>query len=398
MKKIKNISAIIVVAGAATLLPINALAVPGGNVLKRSFSKSITQPIVVAIESLGQQMQALSSASVKMTNNMLNQIDSFFPSTAPGGSDGSIDKSVQKSTNAETQSQITDGLMQFPLSIASSSSKMSSEVKDAINTSQGLVKSLTQDVPASDTYYASEIDSLMSGTSSAAKPEDVHDDYFNFDALLGPNAYSTDQQSAAEHYIDYAAQTYKTYTGDLDISDLKSLLGQKSATDRASWIQANLIENRSFQDYQLAIRSALAERSLALSNLNYLYTQRVAVKDLGDENGLPQDANLPDGYASPLQVQDNVANSLINNPEWYKKMKTASPITLQREQLLLTATLVRQQQQQKEYSARLLAAISMMSLDINTLNIDASLKDKAQAVNKIINPNGSSLPAGATQN
>ena len=53
--------------------------------------------------------------------------------------------------------------------------------------------------------------------------------------------------------------------------------------------------------------------------------------------GIPDDPNLPKEYASPLQIENYIANQRINGPDWLKQMKTASPAVVAREQVLILA-------------------------------------------------------------
>ncbi len=61
------------------------------------------------------------------------------------------------------------------------------------------------------------------------------------------------------------------------------------------------------------------------------------LKGLGSKVSMPDDPNLPKGYASPLQVENYIANQRINSPAWFKQMKTASPAVVAREQVLILA-------------------------------------------------------------
>ncbi|WP_304985517.1 hypothetical protein [Coxiella-like endosymbiont] len=46
---------------------------------------------------------------------------------------------------------------------------------------------------------------------------------------------------------------------------------------------------------------------------------------------MPDDPNLPNGYVSPLQVENYLANEPCNNLDWFKEMKTASLAVVARE-------------------------------------------------------------------
>ncbi|WP_304985516.1 hypothetical protein [Coxiella-like endosymbiont] len=46
----------------------------------------------------------------------------------------------------------------------------------------------------------------MVSSYGVGKPKSTYDNYFNFDFLFTPTAYSTDQQQAAEIYLQYLSQ------------------------------------------------------------------------------------------------------------------------------------------------------------------------------------------------
>jgi intracellular multiplication protein IcmX len=113
------------------------------------------------------------------------------------------------------------------------------------------------------------------------------------------------------------------------------------------------------------------------------------VKGLGAQIGMPDNPNLPAGYASPLEVENYIANERLNNPQWFQEMKTASPATVQREQVLILAEIESALQRNHLDNERLLATLSIMALQSSQTG-QLMLKNQAQNVNAIIDPNSAS--------
>lgn len=112
------------------------------------------------------------------------------------------------------------------------------------------------------------------------------------------------------------------------------------------------------------------------------------VKGLGAKVGMPDDPHLPKGYASPLQVENYIANQRINSPDWFKQMKTASPAVVAREQVLILAEIESQLERNHLDNERLLATLSLMALQ-GTKNSEMELQTNTAAdLNKLIDQIG----------
>lgn len=347
---------------------------------------------------LANEIQALATAAAQEFNDFMFQTDVFFP-TGSNNANSSARANVDKYAAQLTESQISSQLSTIPEQGVPASQLGDQDLINKLNAQKNLVQQLTAGTPASDTLYSSGVDGLLAGIFGAAKPTTTYDNYFNFDTLIGPSAYNQNQLTAAQMYLNYLTQSYKSITPGVDYQGLKNkLLSISSPIDRAKWLNAQVINNPIYQNYQLNVRSNMAARSLAISNFNQLLGQRVPIKGLGTAAGLPQDPNLPNGYASLLQSEDYAALSLVNNPAWYKSMQTASPATVDREQLLLLATLVKQNQQAEETNQRLLATMSLMTLEMNSTQA-LLMQAQAQQVNSIWNgQTAATSTASATSN
>lgn len=361
-----------------------------------AFSNTITAPITASLNdlnhsvqagmaslsdqmsALSQQMQALATATVNSNNAWLNQTDPFFPTTVPASTNSQSSADTQAAQM--TQNQLSFELSLFPsrLGTDTSSDTSSSSQQDA------LLAQFTTNLPASDTLYLNDTD--LSGSSVGAKPSTTHDDYFNFASLISPTAYTPAQQTAATAYIAVLMKSYKDITKGLDLDSIRSKLNSIDQDKRASWFQQNVLNNPAYQNYQASVRSYGATQSLLLDNLYALMAKRTPIANLGTQAGLPQDPNLEKGAASPAQVQNATFTQTLNNPEWYAAMKTASPATLAREQLLLTATIAKQLQDAQTTNERLLATLTVMTQQLTQLVSSQALSAQARAVNQSINP------------
>lgn len=338
--------------------------------------------------SIGTEIKALIMASVHEFNDYMYQADKYFPSS-PNTAGDQANQDVNTYVGELTQQQVSNQLSTIPEQAIPASQLSDQSLIAKVAAQKNLVQQLTVNTPASDTLYAGGNDNLLAGIFGAPKPTTLYDNYFNFDSLIGPNAYNQDQLTAAQAYLQYLTQSYNSITPGIDYSGLKNkLISISNPITRAKWLRTQVLNNPDYQNYQLSVRSNMAARSLALSNFNELLGQRMPIKGLGTAAGIPQDPNLPSGYASLMEAQNYAALQLINNPGWYRSMKTASPATVDREQLLLLATLVRQQAQNADYNQRLLATMSLLTLEMNQTQ-QLLMQTKAQQINQIWDNNAS---------
>ena len=182
---------------------------------------------------------------------------------------------------------------------------------------------------------------------------------FSFDTLFEPIAYSTTQQGQAVSYINFVLGNYNNPPQALTLST------------KASALQAQLA-NQSVTAYILAYRNFVAAQSVAYSNLNYLYNERLVntSANLGSQAGmstLPTDKNTGYGQsliaqASPLQVQQWMIQRRLNNSTWFTEMNNATSLQIARETLFVLAEMEAQLYQLHLDNERLLAATTAMQL------------------------------------
>ncbi len=341
--------------------------------------------VIAAIKQLGVEVQAISLAASKGYNEMLYQLDQNLATAMQANSQksGAL-ANAGNTAAANTQNQLDTSLMEFPEQVINASQLTDPQTAADINNRQQLLANLTTNTPGNDTLYLNSMTDPLASLDNISKPSTTYDNYFNFDSLITPSAYSTDQQQASQSYIEYVTQQYQSLLGGIDFAKLKSKINDMSPDKRAQALY-NFVTNPVYQQYQLAVRSLLASKSVALSNLNLLHAERTPVKDLATQTGMPNNPNLPAGYASPLEVENYIANQRVNSPDWYKEIKTASPTAVQREQVLILAEIESQLQRSHLDNERILATLSAMLLQSSQSN-QLLLQTKAQDVNAIIDP------------
>lgn len=202
-------------------------------------------------------------------------------------------------------------------------------------------------LPASD-YLApggSAVAKLFPGLQPKLPGVDTGNANFNATSLLEPTVYSDTQISQAYNFIQYL--------GRLD----EPLMDGAMAWDKLTAEQKeDLQKTTAGQEYKVALRSLIANRSVALDNLYYLMAQRIPQAGLGTKAGMTQ-AN-----ASPLEVEKHMATRRADNATWYTNMESAAPATVAREQLYVMAEIEKMLFQIHLDNQRVLATLSTMEL------------------------------------
>ncbi|AIT64073.1 hypothetical protein [Coxiella burnetii] len=344
--------------------------------------------VIKAIKEVGLEVQALAIASKKSVSNMKYQLDKNLDLALQADVEkNNALQTVKNNAGTNTQNQISGTLLQFPEQVINASQLNDAQMAATIKNRKNLIPNLTTAIPASDTLYLTDAEDPLANTYGVAKPDSLYDNYFNFDSLFAPSAYNSDQQQAATTYLQYLTKPYQSLTDNIHFSELKDNLNKLSAEKRADKLKS-FLNNPAYQKFQLAVRSLIATKSIAIDNFNTLLNERVPVKGLGAEVGMPDDPHLPKGYASPLQVENYIANQRINSPDWFKQMKTASPAVVAREQVLILAEIESQLERNHLDNERLLATLSLMALQ-GTKNSEMELQTNTAAdLNKLIDQIG----------
>ena len=345
---------------AILMIPV-ALSAAASNITTNTSENGI----LIAIKNLAAEVQALALAQTKVHNNETYQTDQNLTVAQSANAQSRATTALSSTQTAtRTENQLASTLSQFPEQIVNPSVLANKALALKIQQRNALLANLTTHIPASDTLYLDDTTDPLAALYGVAKPSVLHDNDFNFNSVITPNAYTAQQQTAADNYFKYVTQQYQDITSGVNFNQLKLKLNNMSPADKAQALE-NFVNDPSYQQYQLAVRSALAKKSILLSNLNSLIAERTPVAGLGAEAGLPNDPNLPAGYASPLQVQNYIANERVNNQAWYQKMATASPATVSREQLFILAEIESNLQRNQLLQERILATLSMIALEKN---------------------------------
>ncbi|ATN86588.1 phosphoesterase [Coxiella burnetii] len=344
--------------------------------------------VIKAIKEVGLEVQALAIASKKSVSNMKYQLDKNLDLALQADVEkNNALQTVKNNAGTNTQNQISGTLLQFPEQVINASQLNDAQMAATIKNRKNLIPNLTTAIPASDTLYLTDAEDPLANTYGVAKPDSLYDNYFNFDSLFAPSAYNSDQQQAATTYLQYLTKPYQSLTDNIHFSELKDNLNKLSAEKRADKLKS-FLNNPAYQKFQLAVRSLIATKSIAIDNFNTLLNERVPIKGLGAKVGMPDDPHLPKGYASPLQVENYIANQRINSPDWFKQMKTASPAVVAREQVLILAEIESQLERNHLDNERLLATLSLMALQ-GTQNSEMELQTNTAAdLNKLIDQIG----------
>lgn len=336
-------------------------------------------PIVQAIEALGAQINALAVAGANSLSDAVYQFDQDLPGIVQTNSANStLGPQTVASTTTQTLADIKSSLQVFP-----------QQVIPPKTTPVNQVQAMTYGIPSSDTLYSPNDPQIAVFNSNPQAMPD-NDDYFTVDSLLGPDAYTQDQQNAAQYYVNFITQSYNPLGSTLNLAPLASL----SYASFLNFQRNNLV----YQNYQAGVRSYTAMNSLALSNYNLLMTERTVQSGLGTTVGLtvPSSSGLqPVADASPLQVQEFMATRRINNVQWYKDMAAASPATVQRESLYVLAEIEAQLWQQHLDSERMIATLSAMELG-SSMTLRNQLQIQESSVNSAVQAAASSDSASSS--
>lgn len=403
-------SIVLAAANAGPMSPVNPVTPPNFNSTK----------IVTAINDLGHNMEKLAFSGAKAVNNAMYQIDKDLPNIMTlnnGKGDVKVNinnkpvtgiPAITKQTAIDqTLNDIQNNLQQLP-DTALTFNEVTPQVKVALQrdkAQQGLTTQLTLGTPASDTLYSdvSGIDNDTSDTNGykMGPPKKLYNNYFNFGSLMAPSRYSANQLLAAHRFVTYLSQNYQPLSSSIDFSSLKSVLNsEKEHPAKLAHTLYNFVNSKAYKTYQLATRSAMAGRSIALSNLNKIMAERSPIETTKENNTLaaistaigitpstvinPQTHAKVYVYASPLEISNYIANHRTDSQQWYQRMAKASPATVQRETLYVMAEMESMMQRQHLDSERMIATLSAMQLQAQSME-QKMLEMKAMAVNKEIN-------------
>ncbi|MDF1796587.1 MAG: hypothetical protein P1U63_08645 [Coxiellaceae bacterium] len=292
-------------------------------------------------------------------------------------------------------------------------------------TNTALVSQLTLGTPADDTLFISgnslqdaenadssnNPDYLQSGEKDdVMKPKKNFTTYmsaptfvspYNGSYYTGPNGQNAYSANAAKAYLVYLTDAANPIGSDINWQNLapaavadtsKAKKGKGSPSSVRAKDILKLKNSTAYQKYQLTVRNIVASRSLVTDLLNQMLVERTPSAKLAQEANLPpqyttqnyvKGSKKPQTTASPMQVENYIANHRVNSSKWYQSMSTASPAVVQRETLYVLAEILSKMQQAHLDREKLLMVNGLTAIE--TVNGMKQLANtQVQAVNKEI--------------
>ena len=399
MKKFNPKKHLILPAIALTSLSISALTLAGAP--PTPANAGLTQ----AIQQVGNKIVAVSFAGMTAASNAMYQFDQNLADTLLANSAWNTINQNGSSTTALTNQYIQNSFSSLPNSILSTKPGLlnTAQIKKQNKEKQNIIQDLTLGVPASDTLYSNDplvvmsqfenggglnIKYLNTNKKFTIGPPPMNDDnYFNIASITAPTSYTTDQLAAANTYMKYLTQSYTDPADSLDMLKLSSYLNNLTKQDGKSVAQQkyqtlmSINKSDAYQSYQLAIRSNMAQKSVAIDNFEHLIAERTPSKV--NVSGIKDNQGKTVSNPSPLQVKAYQANHRINDPAWIKSLQSQSSTTLQREIAVELAEMLQQNHQAHLDRERMMATLSASELQASTAN-NMLLQTKAHDVNQMI--------------
>lgn len=392
MKKIFALSTL----SSALLLSTSIFA--GGPVPSPAELETVQQlkALNTNVQVVGNRMQAIAEANAKSQHSTVpdaNILQSMLANPAVAKHSGANDTNLTTATNTD----IADQLKLLPENMVQTGSGLqnSDQIESDLQDNANTIANLTQNLTASDSIYSND-PTVLSLTPMAVmsnqlpkrgltqpKSDELHDNYFNFNSLIQPSVYDTDQATAANTYLQFLTKSYQHPSDMIDANAFRQKLAEaKNGQDKLS-LYIQLLNDKNYRKYQLEARSNEAVRSIAVNNFQKMITERTPIKNLGAQAGLKDNDGKTIADASPLQVQDYLANHRVSDPKWYAHVQAESSANVQRETLVVLAEIEAQNYQAHLDRERLLATISAQAAQTSELS-EQSIAINAQNVNKDI--------------
>lgn len=243
---------------------------------------------------------------------------------------------------------------------------------------QGQVNSMTvTPTPpgaSSSSSSSSSSNTSSSSSSSSNSSTQVGDvNYLNMESVVDPIQYGTTNYNAAtnaQNFIMYLSNQYNP----MPLIDFTSIIASGATSSGTNPLQQAL-GNSSVQQYLYLVRQMVASYSVGMSDLYYLYNQRVPQPTstlLGTQFQSITQSTLPANLqkqASPLAIEQWSATHRLTSydpststPPWLTAMENATPATLQRENLYLLAEIREEMFKDRMLQERILATLAAQQL------------------------------------
>jgi hypothetical protein len=238
------------------------------------------------------------------------------------------------------------------------------------------------------TAYILPFFSKSSGTNNI-NPKIIDLKDLNFSSLFFSNAYFNIQNSQAQTNYDENAKnflsqlaspyefnhrwlTIKTYPGAADGDNTPATSPLISKTDLSFINNSKKMNQPEYQSalkaillYESMYKSSLATRSIALSSLESMAQERKG------------------GTASALAMQSSFVNA-VTSEKWLNSMNKASPLTIQKAQLMLLSQIAKQQFQAHLDREMDTALLSAMLLKMNAASDSTALTNEKNTLHELL--------------
>lgn len=347
MKHLKSLSTSALVSAGLVLFSMTASAQSAD---ARYIAQSVTNAgngIITAINSFAAYVITIIKADYEAPQPNMAQV---------------LEVNPYQNTLVKNQSNAT-----FPIS----SQFISDIIGPAIN--PGITAAMASDI-AGDMYPPAN-------TKNPIMAQNCGNSMFNFESLMGYSTYANQVMACnpgTTQDISNYASNFVRYAADIARQPAMFSINQLVQNNTLTPDQAYTLEgSREWQDFELYRRHLVSVQSAGLSNLYYLYNQRVA-----DANG-----------NSPELLADQTATWRTSSKQWYTDMSTALPTVLLREQVFILAEMQRDLHEMRKENERALASQAILLLRGTALS-KSILAEKLNAVQSrirnIVNPNTSS--------
>jgi len=235
-------------------------------------------------------------------------------------------------------------------------------------------------VPANLPSFVSSLLYSSNGPTEAQQQSAINT--LSLDSLIAPIVYhqvklgdgkgnndaanTVDQPLIADTFIQYVTGL----ANPMRAADFTAMKIPTGYTNRNAYLY-DLQKKPEVRDYLTALRNYTAQLSVGISNLYYIYNERMPITDPAilakatqlttppKGSALPP---LPQGLVSPLAVEQFLATRRVSDTTWYTSMQNAMPSTLLRETLYLLAEIPPMLFQLHLDLERILATMSAMQI------------------------------------
>lgn len=385
-----------------------------------------------AIQALGNRIDALAKANVRLGTYVAHELDkSFLSALEMLNKQDDIQTKNRDLIHQESNNLVKQSLSPFAYKTLTYTNKNQPEVKllSGENEKNDSAQRLLRNVEGSDSIISlvQGIDASTFWTRKNLSAPERNDAAFNFSNLVEPEAYTEEQDKNSKNFIAIATKQYKSYTDGVNLDQLRDAFNNYKARS-PKVLGQKIIEfrnNTTYSNYQMNIRSIVANKSLANDILMGIAAERRPIRTMSPDPQLdaisraigvvPRTIEIPDPdnegqkitvytYASQQQIAKYQVN---HDKQWYQEVATDSLENLQRKSLLLQDQISKQLLRNHLDNEKIMAALAlslmqnneaaepMMKLQVNDVNsaiksfYDGSVNTDSSSSNTVSNDSSS---------